>query len=199
MKSLNLRKVEHIKEELTRAINNIDIKTTHEFEGYLDTAVELKDQQDALEASVQREMDLTAILFNIRKQVGQVNATSGINDILCDVALVDRYIGIYQEITQVKHSANLDLIQSKLERVMRENSNKIYEFEDEWERVLYAALNRVSEPVVPAELLDQAQKELKEYKRKKRALQDKLLNLNIQTEIQLEDREVKILEEEGIL
>lgn len=186
---INLRKANAIQAEIRRAISNAVAKNTlmvSEFTTDVASALEKAKQEYVTETK--RKVALTTALYNIRKSVGQANATAGINDILADVQAVEAEMAIFSIIGNETVAKSLDEINARIQKI-KDARSEIY-----GERY-----NNVDTSVVEESAIANAKERVKELKRQRQNLQDKLLALNVNTLITIGGVDQNVLKLEGIL
>ena len=190
---INLRKANAIQAEIRRAISNAVAKNTlmvSEFTTDVASALEKAKQEYVTETK--RKVALTTALYNIRKSVGQANATAGINDILADVQAVEAEMAIFSSIGNETVAKSLDEINARIQ--------KIKDAPQDARSAIYGErYNNVDTSVVEESTIANAKERVKELKRQRQNLQDKLLALNVNTLITIGGVDENVLKLEGIL
>ena len=191
---INLRKANAIQAEIRRAISNAVAKNTlmvSEFTTDVASALEKAKQEYVTETK--RKVALTTALYNIRKSVGQANATAGINDILADVQAVEAEMAIFSSIGNETVAKSLDEINARIQKIKDAPV-------DSPRAALYGErYNNVETSVVEESTIANAKERVKELKRQRQNLQDKLLALNVNTLITIGGVDENVLKLEGIL
>ena len=141
---------------------------------------------------VTRKVALNTALFNIRKSVAQANATNGISDILADVELIDAKITVYSAVATKAVAKSLDEITSRVEKLKVTT-------QDASARMYGDRFTSVETSVVEQSTIDGAKQIVKQLKREKQTLQDKLLALNVNSMIGIDNVDEMVLKIEGIL
>lgn len=192
MEKVTLRKANAIQSEIRKALKSSDVRETLTLNEFTQNVLsELEFAKDAYAVNVTRKVALNTALFNIRKSVAQANANMGISDILADVELVDATMEIYSSIASKEVAKSLDEINARIEK-LKATPN------DATSRI-YGHRNDFDTSVVEQSTIDVAKAKVKELKRTKQTLQDKLLTLNVSTVIEISDVDVMVLKMEGIL
>ena len=191
---ITLRKANALQSEIRKAISSSGSKDTVSVTEYTTSIV------DALETAcknyatdVTRKVALNTALFNIRKSVAQANAKSGISDILADVQTVDAVMAVYSGVATKEVAKSVDEIVARVEKLKTATA-------DTSTRAIYGdRYNTVETSVVEQSTIDAAKQKVKELKRQKQTLQDKLLTLNVNTTITISDVDTDVLKVEGII
>lgn len=191
---INLRKANAIQAEIRRAISNAVAKNTLSVSEYTaDVAGALEKAKQEFVTETKRKVALTTALYNIRKSVGQANATAGINDILADVQAVEAEMAIFSSIGNETVAKSLDEINARIQKIKDAPV-------DSPRAALYGErYNNVDTSVVEESTIANAKERVKELKRQRQNLQDKLLALNVNTLITIGGVDENVLKLEGIL
>lgn len=192
MEAVNLRKANALQSEIRKAISSSGVKDTlsvTEFTVSISDALE--NAKAAFTTDVTRKIALNDVLFEIRKSVAQVNAASGISDILTDIENIDATMAVYSNVATKEVAKSFDEIRSRVEKLKTTPT--------ETSRIYGDRYNSVETSVVDQGTIDTAKAMVKSLKREKQALQDKLLALNVNRTIAISDVGVMVLKAEGIL
>jgi polyhydroxyalkanoate synthesis regulator phasin len=153
----------------------------------------LEKAKEVFANDVTRKVALNTALFNIRKNVAQANANNGISDILADVELIDATMAVYSNIATKEVAKSVDEIVARVEKLKTATA-------DTSTRAIYGdRYNTVETSVVEQSTIDAAKQKVKELKRQKQTLQDKLLTLNVNTIITISEVDAMVLKVEGIV
>jgi hypothetical protein len=191
MQTINLRKANVVQSEVRKLISVAikDTLTVTEFTLSITDALE-KAKID-FSTEVTRKVALNTALFNIRKSVAQANANSGISEILTDIELIDAKLNTYNSITSKEAAKSFDELRARVEKLKVITTERSSIYGDRF--------NSVETSVVEQGTIDAAKQIVKELKREKQTLQDKLLSLNVNTLITISDVDEMVLKLEGIL
>lgn len=190
---INLRKANAIQSEIRKAISASTAKDSISVSEYTSNVGEVVEKaMDQFATDVTRKVALTTALYNIRKSVGDANATVGINNILAEVQSIDAIMAIYTNVASKDVSKSLDEINARLEKLKAAPA-------DVSSRVYGERYNNVDTSVVEQSTIDAAKQKVKELKRQRQALQDKMLTLNVNTLITINSVDEMVLKVEGIV
>lgn len=171
---LTLRKANAVQSAINEAIKSLDLVTQvtlNEFEIVADQIQKAREQ--FFENSAKRS-SLVMALYEIRAKVAQANASAGINDFLTNVAYAEKQISHNNMLASKGEQTALQILNGQI--------NKIANAKDEG----YGYSRRdVTTSIFTKEEIDQFCKISSDYKKTKQKLQDQLLELNVQTEIEL--------------
>lgn len=191
---INLRKANAVQAEIRRALSAVQVNdkvTVNEYT--VDTAAEVAKATAEFEAAIVRKAGLTNALFNIRRAVTSANATAGVNTILTDVERIDALITLEQSVAGQKVGMSLVELNARLEKFRNAPT------QDARSAIYGDRYNNVETSVVTEQAVVSAKQEVKNLRRQRQNLQDKLLALNINTNITLSVEDEAILREEGIV
>ena len=192
METINLRKANAIQSEIRKAISSSASKDTLSVTEYTTSVVDaLEKATEVFATDVTRKVALNTALFNIRKSVAQANANNGISDILADVELIDAKMAVYSNIATKEVAKSVTEIVARIEKMKTTPTNESRIYGDRY--------NNVETSVVEQNTIDHAKQMVKQLKREKQTLQDKLLALNVNTVINIELVDEMVLKVEGIL
>jgi hypothetical protein len=191
---VNLRKANAIQAEIRKAISAVKLELNVAVTEYtVDIPAGLAAAELNFITAIQRKEALNKVLFNIRTQVGKANAASGISDVLAEVQRVDAVLTIVGTVANAAEAKPLSEITARIEKMKANVST------DRASALYGERYNNVETSVVTQQMIAQYKTKMKELKREKQALQDKLLTLNVGTNITLDAGEVDLLKDEGIL
>lgn len=189
---INLRKANAIQAEIRKAINAVKLDATVSVSEYTENISEaLVDAMITYQRANERKVALTKALYNIRNSVANANATAGINTLLGNVEALDQEMAIHSQIATQAVAKPLSEVIARVEKLKAtptENS-----------RLYGDRFNVVETSVVNQSAIDTAKAQVKDLKRQRQALQDKLLTLNVNTLITVTGDDEALLKEEGIL
>ena len=192
METINLRKANAIQSEIRKAISSSGVKDTLSVTEFtLSIADALEKAKETFVNDVTRKVALNTALFNIRKSVAQANANNGISDILTDIELIDATMAVYSNVATKEVAKSFDEVRARVEKIKTNPTNE--------SRIYGDRFTSVETSVVDQNSIDHAKVMVKQLKREKQALQDKLLALNVNTVINIELVDEMVLKMEGIL
>jgi hypothetical protein len=190
---ITLRKANAVQSEIRKAIaakNVSDTVSITEFTTNVDGV--LNKAMDDFATDVTRKVALNTVLFNIRKSVAQVNASVGISDILADVELIDAKMAVYSAVSTKDVAKTLSEVVARIEKMKATTASAT-------DRIYGDRYNNVETSVVGQSLLDVSKDIVKQLKREKQTLQDKLLTLNVNKTIDIHQVDEMVLKLEGII
>jgi hypothetical protein len=188
--NITLRKANAIQNSIQETIRGIEIKTHIDINEFQDAAAELQTANNTLFANDTRRQRLLLALYNIRGLVGAANAQSGIDTKLATAAFVDKRVSQLEELAQTKPVTTLEVINGRLEKIRNRKDEG---------RGIYSRDESVSTSVIAEGQLNQIRAEIKNLKKQKQKINDEILELNIKTEIPLNEDVVDTLKVEGLI
>ena len=192
METINLRKANALQSEIRKAISSSGVKDTVSVTEYTTSIVDaLEKAKEVFATDATRKVALNTALFNIRKSVAQANANNGISDILADVELIDAKMAVYSNIATKEVAKSVSEIVARVEKMKTTQTNESRIYGDRY--------NTVETSVIDQNSIDHAKQMVKQLKREKQTLQDKLLALNVNTVINIDTTDEMVLKLEGIL
>lgn len=189
--NITLRKANAIQNSINEAVKNIKVELTVEINEFQDVEAAITKANNTLVENDSRRQKLTMALYNIRALVGTANAASGIDTALAKAAFIDKRIAQLDQLATASEMTEIDVIKGKIEKIKNDKG--------ESRRSLYGYNDTVSTSVLGKEQIAQAKAEVLNLKKQKQKLNDEILELNIKTEIPLNDDTVATLQAEGLL
>lgn len=184
---MNLRKANAIQHAIKEELRSLKLGTRVVIDDYDQSPTETLTAANVTFANNLKTREaLTDVLYAIRKAVSNANTTAGINDLLADVARIDSDIKFYGNLASQDAMTSADSIKGQQAR----NQDS-------------TGISRLSGTITSSILVDaeikRFQDRVKKLKRDKQAVQDRLLDLNVKTEIELSGDHIKTLQENGLL
>ena len=183
---LTLRKANKIQNSILEMIKGLEFKTlvrVNEFE-------DMNEQIDAVHSEFFTHRatrdKLVGALYEIRKSVARANADNMVNDMLADVAMLEKQIQFVSTYADQKPRESDAVINGKLDKLKKAKDD-------------YYRSDEVSTGIFSKEEVTEFKRELAELKRQKQDLQDSLLELNVQTTIELDEETERFLQRADVL
>lgn len=189
---INLRKANAVQAEVRKAISGVKVEsnvTVSEFTADVEATV----SKSALEftQALERKTALNNALFQIRAAVGRANAQAGISDVLAEIENIDAKIGIQSTVANATPRKEISEINARIVKAKSATGERVSLYGDR--------LSNVETSVVTEDAIRMAKELVKQLKREKQSLSDKLLQLNVNTLIELSDPTKITLTAEGII
>lgn len=187
---LTLRKANAVQAAINEAIKGLDLPTQVELNEFEDVSDQIQNVRDRFHTNNITRDHLINALYDIRRAVAQANASSGINDLLADIARLEKNISYSAMLANKGAQTSLRVLDGRLKKAAEETS-------DRHSRMF--GYDTVTTSVFTEEEIEYHRKNAARCKRTKQKLQDRLLELNVQTEIELDKETADFLEREDIL
>ena len=185
---LTLRKANAIQNSINEMIKNLSLDTSVTLNEFEDVQEQIDTVRNRFFTHAATRNKLTLALYEIRAKVAAANADSGINDMLANVAYLEKQIGHNNMLASKGAQTAL--------RVLNGQVAKAADAKDEG----YGYSRRdVVTSIFTEDEVEQFRRDAAGFKRDKQKLQDTLLELNVQTEIELEEGTALFLEKADIL
>lgn len=192
---INLRKANAIQSEIRKAITAVKAESNVSVSEFTtDIPKVVADSAAEFLNAIRRKEQLNAALFEIRAAVGRANAQAGVGDLLAEVERIDGKLSIISTVASAQVAKSIDELKARVEKVKAATADQNARMSLYGDRY-----NTVETSVVVQSAIDDFKAEVKNLKRAKQDLQDKLLNVNVSTNITLSADTVSVLKEEGIL
>ena len=189
---INLRKANAVQSEIRKALNAVKVETTVSVSEFtVDVANAINKGEVELTAALDKKTRLIVALFEVRAKVGKANATAGIGDTLTEVEKIDQVMAVVSTVAGTAVRKDLAEINARIEKAKANTNERVSLYGDRF--------STVETTVVEQAAIDAAKAEVKRLKREKQTLQDKLLQLNVNTLIDLSAETEATLKDEGIL
>ena len=186
---ITLRKANALQNAIQDHNKSIDISSSISLNEFQVPQAELSIARNTLIANDKRRADLTLAFYAIRALVGNANAQSGVSDLLARAAYVDKRIGHLKGLTESTAVDAEAVIDGKLQKLREtDGKNRMYGYND-----------AVNTGVLTQEQIDSFKADMNALKKEKQSINDKVLELNIRTEVELTDEIVQILMSEQLV
>jgi hypothetical protein len=185
---LTLRKANAVQAAINEAIKTLELTYSVSLNEFQGVAEQIQTARDQFWANADTRNKLTLALYDIRTKVAQANASAGINDMLANVAYLEK---------QISHNTMLAGKGSQTAMaVLNGQVKKNAEVKED--SYGYSRRDVTTSIFTDAEIADFKSKAAT-HKRVKQKLQDALLELNVQTEVELEAETVAVLKAADII
>lgn len=186
--SITLRKANAIQQSILDMIRGIPLESNVAINEFEQPEQKLEETRVKLNASISAVTELYQALYGIRLLVGEANAKVGIDNLLTNIAHTEKTIQLNSQIGNFPAQTNLDVVKGKLEKIKTTESTS-----------MYSRSNDVITGVLADTVVNQYKLSVNALKKAKQQMQDKVLELNIKTEIELPRGIVAILEDADLL
>jgi hypothetical protein len=180
------------KRQINDALKGINFETQVKINEFQDAEQEIARASSEVKANIARRSALQTALYEIRKSVSGANTQVSIDNRLADVAHLEKEIQFYNGLVGNKPRESEKVVAGRLDKLRNDKS-------DSSRRSIYGYNDTVDTSVFTKEDLDGFRREVAQAKKAKQKLQDEILELNVQTVIQLSEKTVATLQAEGLL
>ena len=186
---ITLRKANALQNAIQDHIKTIEVKTSISLNEFQVPTAELACAREGVVANDVKRAKLTKALYRIRASVGRANTESGVADLLAEAAYIDKRLGHLKGLTESKAVETDVVLEGKLQKLREaESKSRIYGYGD-----------TVDTGVLTAEQIDGYKADMRDLKKEKQAINDKVLELNVRTEIELDAETVALLQAEQLV
>jgi hypothetical protein len=187
--NITLRKASALQNAINETLKGLEVTVTATVDEFQDASAVIAAKRDEVTKTVVRKTALLDVLYAVRKGVATANAGAGITELLADVAQLEKRIQLQGQLAGATAQLEPAVLDGRLAR-LREGTS---------ESRLYRSSNGVETGVFNEEEIAAAKTELADLKKRKQALQDRLLELNVGTAVILSEKSVIVLQREGLL
>jgi hypothetical protein len=186
---ITLRKANALQNTIQDHVKTIEVTTSFSLNEFQDPAKELACAREGVVTNDARRNRLTKSLYAIRAKVGRANAEVGVADLLADAAYIDKRLGQLKGLTDGKVAEDEAVVAGKLQKLREgEVKSRIYGYND-----------TVDTGVLTADQIEGYKTEIRALKKEKQSINDKILELNVRTEIELDANTVTLLQAEQLI
>jgi uncharacterized protein YdcH (DUF465 family) len=186
---ITLRKANALQNTIQEHIKTIEVNTSISLNEFQTPSVELTYARGVLLQNDTRRNQLTKAVYAIRAKVGRANTEAGVADLLTDAAYIDKRLGQLKGLTEGKALESDVVLEGKLQKLREgEAKSRIYGYND-----------TVDTGVLTAEQVEGYKSEIRNLKKEKQSINDRVLELNVRTEIELDADTVSLLQAEQLV
>lgn len=186
---ITLRKASAVQLLINEFVNSAQLSTSVSIGRYDDPTTVVKDASTKFKAVLAQKLSLTRVLYSLRKKVSTAGQAAGIPDVLADIAFMDKYVAILKPLTNVtKFLPSDEVIMSQQADLKTEAlvPNR------------YSQREGFDVSIILPDFVSGYTEDLASLRKQKQNLSDKLLELNIKNEIELDEYETKVLTSYGL-
>lgn len=187
--NISLRKANALQNSINDAIKHTELVTEVKLNEFQSPETLISETNVKFLQALSKKEALYSALYEIRKAVSRANAQQSVDQLLADVAHLDKLIGIYSELAGKKTAESMDLVKGRLDKLRNAKEDHSY---------LYGR-SEITTSVFSKDDVEAFARKLAEAKRNKQQLQDRLLEINVRTEIVLDAISEATLTNAGLL
>ena len=190
--NISLRKANALQNSINDTVKGIDFETTVKINEFQDAEHEIARTAATFKTNLTRRDALTDALYEIRKSVSGANTQVGIDNRLADVAHLEKQIQFYNGLASNKVREDEKVVAGRLDKIKNDKGESS-------RRSIYGYSDTVDTTIFTQADLKEFRGVVNSAKKQKQKLQDEILELNVQTTIQLTAATETILQAEGLL
>jgi hypothetical protein len=184
---VSLRKANALQVAINEALKGLEFKADVSINEFQNPAKELDNALATFNDNVNRRWNLISALYDIRTKVAAANAANNIDGLLADLARLEKDLVFFAPLAKANARTDIKIIQGKLEKIANRTEDSYY------------AKAEVETSIFNEDNLTQFRTYIADFKKKKQALQDKLLEVNVRTTVELASGTVEVLKAEDII
>ena len=185
--NITLRKANAVQISINEMIKGLAFDTSVRINEFEDHNEQINAVRDVFDTHLATRTKLVGALYEIRKAVAVANADNGINNMLAEVAMLEKEIQFNNTFATQQPRLSDAVITGKIAKIKDAKEDRYYGRDD------------VTTTVFTKAEVEEYKRTVADLKRQKQKLQDTLLELNVQTEIQLDEETARFLERADIL
>lgn len=186
---ITLRKASALQNAINDTLKGLEVTTTVTVDEFQSPDTVIAAARAEANKAFVRKSSLLDVLYTVRKDVAAANAGAGITDLLAEVAQLEKRIQLQGQLAGATAQLEGTVLEGRLAR-LRESTS---------ETRLYRSSNGVETGVFTTDEIAGAKTALAELKKGKQALQDRLLELNVSTTVNLSEKSIVVLQQEGLI
>jgi uncharacterized protein YdcH (DUF465 family) len=186
---ITLRKANAVQLAVNEAVKALAFDTSVQLNEFEDATAQIDAVHRTFQANRETRAKLMDALYEIRKAVAHANASAGIDDMLAEVAHMEKDIQFFNGFATKTARLSDAVIAGKMEKIkgLKEESR------------LYGRYDTLDTGIFTKEEIEDFKRSVAELKRQKQKLQDTLLELNVRTEIELSAETAQALTAANVL
>ncbi len=184
---VSLRKANALQVAINESLKGLEFKTEVNINEFQSPSKELELAQEKFNRNVQRRWNLISALYDIRTKVATANANNNIDGLLADLARIEKDMVFFAPLAKANTRTDLNVITGKLDKIANRTEDSYY------------TKAEVETSIFTESDLEYFRNNLSVSKKKKQALQDQLLEVNVRTTIELDTSTVEVLKAEDII
>ena len=185
--NITLRKASVVQNRIREILSTIHTSAEVLLNQFEDPDALIKESRATFQKNMKDRIDLQEALYGIRKLAGAANQAAGINDLLTDVAKIEKQRSLYEKLGGLQPRLSSILIEGKIKFLKEGKDDSVFsglQFES-----CVLAKEEIDEFIAKSQALRTEEQKLK----------DQLLELNFKTEINLDPTTERILSSWAVL
>ena len=186
---ITLRKANALQNSIQDHLKTIDTKVSVSLNEFQDPEGVVAVARGELVANDMRRGSLTRALYRIRAQVGRANVEAGVSDLLADAAYIDKRLAHLKGLAESEATEATAVLVGKLDKIRNDKS----------ERRAYGYNDSVATGVLTTDQIEGIKGDMRSLKKQKQSINDRVLELNVRTEIELDADTLEVLTKEQLV
>lgn len=181
---ITLRKASAVQLVINEFLNGSVLSTTVSVGRYDDPSVVIGEATAKFSAVLAQKSVLLNVLYSLRKKVATKSHEAGIPDILADIAFLEKYANLLKPLSQVsKFLPSVEVVAQQQADLKAEAQNT----------ARYGSRDSFEVSLIQSGWVENYTSDLSKLRKQKQNLSDRLLELNVRNEIELDENEEKVL------
>ena len=185
---INLRRAKALQTAIYEKIQTLPIALAVDINEFDNAEAVLKTASKSLDENLKARQALWTEYYNLRAKVSMLNCAKGIDALLAQQALTEQLIREIQPLTTISNS-----VKSKSLAVITSQQDKLRTTSNAFQ------VDHINTGVLSEAAIKEANIQLTELRRTKQKINDSLLDLNVKTEINLDELTVNTLTTHGLI
>ncbi len=187
---VTLRKADALQKLIQAAINSTNLVTTVEINRFNSPSVAFEQAKKQFTEDLLKKQALTASLYDIRQSVGSAGANAGVSSILAQMAFIDKAVGMLQSLANVREFyVDSHVLAAQQKDLLEDKAVERYTSRRE----------TVNASILTKDEVESFKKQIEAHRRTRLELSDRLLEINVRTEIELTPDTSAALKQYGII
>lgn len=174
--NITLRKANAIQTSINEMIKHTELTTEVKLNEFQNPEALISEANVQFLLALSKKDALYSALYEIRKAVSRANAQNSVDQILAEIAHLDKTIATYADLANKKPVESMELVKGRLDKIRNAKEDHSY---------LYGR-DGVTTSILAKDDIDAFARKVTEAKRSKQQLQDRLLEINVRSEIALD-------------
>lgn len=184
-----LRKANALQTAIQDHIKTLRLVTEVSINEFQNSVSEITKARDTFMANHAAIAALSKVVYDVRAKIGRANVESGVSDLLTHAAYVDKRLSSLSGLVGCVATEAQEVIDGKLEKIRAAKGDT----------TRYYGADVVAVSIINDEIMDTLKADQASLKKEKQTINDKVLELNIRTEIELDTDAVSLLQSVQLL
>jgi hypothetical protein len=191
MSSITLRKANALQLLINEQINNTSISTQVSVGKYDNPVLAVITAGEIFQASLNKTRSLLTVLYSIRQKVADASHAAGISAILSEIAHIDKLTGVLKPLASLSSFAPTEEVLLEAHADLKKDQPQLSSYSSRRDAFTTGA--------IPQGWILSFLQEVSFLRKRKQALSDQLLELNIKSTIELSGDETETLKKYDLI